>query len=209
MYWLLGASVQKKHLEREKDLPSLELAMVAMDTRRLVEDRTQLLCIHSGQKWSVKYGSCRGKNQDDADCQPDGEEPKTRNRGEAEADDGETQDNELSQQWLTLGSPEQCQQASTQEQSGKGSRLGLVPQVNLRGKTGLAEDAEDVSACRLSHRPSRMAQTAARRRARGKPKSHHGWRMATVMTTASQRTRRGMLVALGKSTIINQTAITP
>jgi hypothetical protein len=49
------------HLEREKDLPSLELAMVAMDTRRLVKDRTQLLWVHSGQEWSVKYGSRRGK----------------------------------------------------------------------------------------------------------------------------------------------------
>jgi hypothetical protein len=54
---------KKLHLEREKDFPSLDLAMVAMDTRRLVEDRTQLLCVHSGQEWSVKYGSRRGKKR--------------------------------------------------------------------------------------------------------------------------------------------------
>ncbi len=54
---------RKLHLEREKDLPSLDLAMVTMDTRRLVEDRTQLLCVHSGQEWSVKYGSRRGKKR--------------------------------------------------------------------------------------------------------------------------------------------------
>ena len=51
------------HLERKKDLPSFELAMVVMDTRRLVEDRTQLLCVHSGREWRVTYGSRRGKKR--------------------------------------------------------------------------------------------------------------------------------------------------
>src|SRR6266699_392775 len=89
-------------------------------------------------------GSSEQAHQHDADCQPDGEEPKTRNRGEAEADDSQTQENELGQQGLTLGSPQQGQQASTQEQSGKGSRLGLVPQMNLRGKTRLAGQQQKI-----------------------------------------------------------------
>src|SRR6266487_4437685 len=89
-------------------------------------------------------GSSEEAHQHDADCQPGGQEPKTRNCGEAESDDSKTQEHELGQQGLPLGLPQQGQQVSTQQQSSKGSRLGLVPQVNLRGKTGLARQQQEI-----------------------------------------------------------------